>query len=117
MARYKPTRVTSEIPDDYADRFLDCRVDRHAWWRMNVMDPNMNVPYGYGVYRQCNKCGAIWIRAYNRQMTAKIYERRIYPPGYLLRGVGYADTRPKQIQYVRLMIERENTAYVDPDKA
>lgn len=65
------------------------------------------------MYRECFNCGAMWIRSYNRSMTLKIYERRVYPPDYLLRNVGYADTRPKQIQYVRLMIEREGTPYVE----
>lgn len=116
MPKNRPTRVYHRIPDDYPDEFIDCRVDRHAWSRPDVIDPHLNVPYGYGVYRECVTCGSMWIRSYNRTLTQKIYERRVYPPGYLLRNVGYADTRPKQIEYVRLMIERENTPYVEPDR-
>jgi hypothetical protein len=113
MPTKKPTRVYHQIPEDYPDEYLNCRVDRHSWERPDVIDPHLNVPYGYPVYRECFNCGALWIRSYNRSMTLKIYERRVYPPDYLLRNVGYADTRPKQIQYVRLMIEREGTPYVE----
>lgn len=108
----EPVKVYHQIPDDYPDEFLDCRVDRHSWVRAKLMDPWLAVPYGWPVYRECSKCGAFWARSYNRSMTEKMYERRVYPPGYLLKGVGYADTRPKQIQYVRMLIEREDTQYI-----
>jgi hypothetical protein len=117
MARSSPKRVYHEIPDNYPDRFLDCRVDRHAWIRPQLIEPGLQVPYGWPVYRECQKCGAFWARAYNRMLTEKIYERRLYPEGYLLKGVGMADTRPKHIQYVRLMIERENTEFIFPNNS
>ena len=110
MPSYKPVKATGQVPDDYPDVFLDCRVDRHSWVRPHIIDPNHAVPFGYGVYRECWKCHAMWIRSYNRTLTAKIYERRVYPPGYLMRGF-----RSQQIQYVRLMIEREGTAFINPD--
>jgi hypothetical protein len=111
----KPTRVQGQIPNDYPDDFLDCRVDRHSWERPRIMDPWMRVPYGWPVYRECSKCGAFWARAYNRDLTRKVFERRYYAPGYVLRNVGGMSGRPRTIQYLRLLIQRENTVYIDPD--
>jgi hypothetical protein len=112
----KPSEIKSyrEILEDYPDKYVDCRVDRHSWVRVKIMDPWLNVPFGYGVYRECSKCGAFWARSYNQSMTLKVYERRVYPPGYLLTGVGHT-TKQRTLAFVREMIEREGTEYVNGD--
>jgi hypothetical protein len=104
----------NEILEEYPDEYLDCRVDRHAWMRPKLIDPWLAVPYGWPVYRECSSCGAFWARSYNRMMTEKIYERRVYPPGYLLKGVGH-NTKKRGLQFVRELIEREGTIYIDGD--
>lgn len=104
----------AEQVTDYPDEFLDCRVDRHSWTKPRVIDPWLRIPYGWPVYRECSKCGAFWARAYNRSMTQKWWERRTYPVGYLLKGVGY-NTKQRGLIFVRELIEREGTEYVDGD--
>ena len=111
-----PARTYSEQIEGYPDQFLDCRVDRHSWKRARTpIDPWFLVPYGWPVYRECTKCGAFWSRAYNRSLTAKWWERRFYPPGYLLKGVGHS-TVQRNLAFIREMIEREGTEYVDGDR-
>lgn len=104
----------AEILEDYPDDFIDCRIDRHSWVRAKIMDPWLAVPYGWPVYRVCSKCGAFWARSYNRSLTEKWYERRVYPPGYLLKGVG-PNSKQRSLAFLREMIEREGTEYVEGD--
>lgn len=98
--------------EEYPDEYIDCRVDRHSWVRAKIVDPWLRAPYGWPVYRECTKCGAFWARGYNRTLTEKIYERRAYPPGYLLKGVGWS-TKQRTLAFLREMIERENVEYVE----
>ena len=115
MPTPKPVRTYAEQIEDYPDDYLDCRVDRHSWIRVKVVDPFFRIPYGWPVYRECAKCGAIWSRGYNRSLTNKWFERRYYPPGYLLKGVGHS-TAQRNLAFIRELIERDGTDYVDPDK-
>jgi hypothetical protein len=114
VPKNQPVKPLQEQLYEYPDEYLDCRVDRHSWVRPTVIDPWLRVPYGWPLYRECAKCGAFWARAYNRSMTNKWFERRTYPPGYLLRGVGH-NTTQRGLMFIREIIEREETEYVDPD--
>jgi hypothetical protein len=104
----------NEQLENYPDEYIDCRVDRHSWVRPKLIDPWLAVPFGWPVYRECSRCGAFWARSYNRMMTQKIYERRTYPVGYLLKGVGH-NTKQRGLVFVRELIEREGTIYIDGD--
>lgn len=106
-----PATNYAEQLEEYPDEYLDCRVDRHSWRRPRVVDPYLAVPWGWPVYRECAKCGAFWSRSYNRMMTAKVYERRVYPADYLIRGHG-PNTTQRNLAFVREVIEREGTIYI-----
>ena len=114
MSKPQPIKSYDEILEDYPEEYLDCRVDRHSWVRVRVVDPWYQAPYGWPMYRECDKCGALWIRSWNRNFTAKWYERRVYPPGYLLKGVGH-NNKQRGYAFVRELIEREGTVYIDGD--